>query len=355
VTSVERLHAGGILRRGTARSGFRYVYAQGGRPTRHDRGRIGALRLPPAWRDVAVSRSSSARLQAVGRDAAGRWQYVYHPAHVRGRERAKHQRLVRFAAALPSLRRALARDLRCDPLSREAVLAVVVRILAAACIRPGSEVYAAENGSYGIATLRRHHVAVRGSVVEFDFPAKSGKRQRRTLRDPVVARAVHRMLAVPGREVFKYLVDGRAVDVKRADITDYVKRNMGGPFTAKDFRTWSATLICACALARTADAVGPQGSARQRRAMIAAALRDTAAQLGNTPAVCRSAYVSGCVLSSFERGTVVGGTPVSIERLLARSRPGLTRTERALLRLLRRGLSHRPAPRNRRRAARLAA
>jgi len=338
VTHIERLHAGGILRRGSPRSGFRYHFAGDGKPARGQQARCQALGVPPAWRDVAINRSPSARLQAVGRDAAGRWQYIYHPAHVRARERAKYDRLLRFGAGLPALRRAVRRDLRGDPLSRDAVLAVVVRILAAACIRPGSEVYAAQNGSYGIATLRRRHVVVRGDSVWFDFEGKSGKRQQRTLRDAVVARAVRRMLRWPGHEVFKYVVDGRAVDLKRADITEYIKRQMGSRFTAKDFRTWNGTLICACALARAAAAAAPDGQ-RERRRLIAAALRETAAQLGNTPAVCRKSYVSPCVLASFERGTVIDRHAATVEALLTRTAGGLNRAERALLRLLKRELS----------------
>lgn len=346
MTNIDRLRSEGILRRGTPRRGFRYVLAGGGRPEPRDRDRIRALRLPPAWRDVAISRSPSARLQAIGRDAAGRWQYVYHPAHVRARERAKHRRLLRFGAALPALRRGMAKDLRGDPLARDAVLAVVVRILAAACLRPGSEVYAAENGSYGIATLRRRHVAVRGDTIDFDFPGKSGKRQQRSLRDALVARAIRRLLRLPGHELFKYVVDGRVVDVRRRDITSYVKERMGDHFTAKDFRTWSATLICACALARAASDAPPEDD-RARHALVVRALRETAEQLGNTPAVCRASYVSPCVLASFEMGAAITApTQGALERILARKRPGLDRVERDLLRLL-----ARHAPRNRRAAA----
>jgi DNA topoisomerase I len=333
-TSIERLQSEGILRRGTSRRGFRYVLAGSGRPSRVDRQRIAALRLPPAWRDVAISRSPSARLQAIGRDAAGRWQYVYHAAHVRARERAKHRRLLHFGAALPALRQGMSRDLRGDPLARDAVLAVVVRILAAACLRPGSEAYAAENGSYGIATLRRRHVAVKGATVHFDFPGKSRQRQRRSLRDALVARAVRRMLKLPGYELFKYVADGRVVDLRSGDITEYIKRRMGDRFTAKDFRTWSGTLICACALARAATAE-PPANPRARRSLIARALRETAAQLGNTPAVCRKSYVSPCVLESFESGAVLDASHAAgVERLLAQTRPGLHRAERGLLRLL---------------------
>jgi DNA topoisomerase-1 len=341
MTWIERLHRGGIVRRGNARMGFRYRHVGGASPSHGDLVRIRRLRLPPAWREVAIAPSSTARVQAVGRDAAGRWQYVYHPSHVHRREQSKQQRLLRFGAALPQLRRAIARDARATGLGREKVLAILVRILACAFIRPGSEAYAAENGSYGIATLRRKHVTVRGDHIIFDFPGKGGKRQRRALRDRIAARLIRQLLRLPGYEVFKYVADdGTVVDVRRADINAYIKRHMGRGFSAKDFRTWSGTLICACALARCAATVDERMPARKRA--IVAALKETAAQLGNTPAICRSAYVSPRVLQAFERGEVISQHVATVERLLTRSRGGLHAAERAVLRLLARA-ERRPA------------
>ena len=336
MTHVESLHRLGILRRGSARVGFRYVYASSGRAARGELARIRALRLPPAWREVAISRSPRARVQAVGRDAAGRWQYVYHPAHVRARERHKHRRLLHFGVALPHLRRAVSRDLRRRELDRDRVLASVVRILSRAFIRPGSEAYAAENGSYGIATLRRKHLRVGGTTLYFDFPGKSGKRHQRVLQDPAVARVVRRLLNMPGYEIFKYVDDAeRIVDIKRRDINDYIKRHMGERFSAKDFRTWAGTVLCACALARAA-AEDSLADARTCRRLVAAALRETAQQLGNTPAVCRTSYVTPCVLSAFERGQVIEGRLATAQELMAHNLRGLHHAERAVLRLLKR-------------------
>jgi DNA topoisomerase-1 len=334
MTQIERLHRDGILRRGSSRAGFRYVHARDGRSANGALQRIRQLRLPPAWRHVAISASPHARVQAVGRDAAGRWQYVYHPAHVRARELGKQRRLVQFGAALPALRRAVARDLRRRDLSRDRVLAAVARVLSLAFIRPGSEVYAAENGSYGIATLRRKHVRVAGTWIYLDFPGKSGQRQQRTLRDPAVARLIRRLLQLPGYEIFKYADEaGRLIDVKRRDINEYIKRHMGESFSAKDFRTWAGTLICACSLARAAAREAIGGSRRYRH-IIAAALRETAQQLGNTPAVCRASYVTPCVLSAFERGQVVDRYLATTAELLARQLRGLHPAEHAVLRLL---------------------
>jgi DNA topoisomerase-1 len=274
-------------------------------------------------------------VQAVGRDAAGRWQYVYHDDHVRQRERKKFQRLIRFGAALPRLRRAVARDLRIRELTRDRVLATVVRILACAFIRPGSEAYAAENGTYGLATLRRKHVTVSADTVHFDFVAKSGKRQQRALRDRGVARVVRRLLALPGYEVFKYVdAGGAVVDIKRADINEYIKRHMGDSFSAKVFRTWTATLLCACALARRRDALeSPRTRSAVKKAM-AAAVKETAQHLGNTPAICRASYVSPGVLGAYERGRVVDGSLAAVEELIARRLHSWHDAERALLALL---------------------
>lgn len=334
MTHVERLQRHGILRKGNSRRGFRYINASDGRPARRHLGRIHALRLPPAWRDVAINPSARGRLQAVGRDAAGRWQYVYHPAHVRERERKKFARLLRFGAVLPQLRRAIAGDLRSHSLSRERVLATVVRVLSCAFIRPGSEAYAAENGSYGIATLRARHVRVTGDTIHFDFQGKSGKRQQPALRDRSVARVVRALLKLPGYEVFKYVApDGGVVDVRTTDINQYIKQHMGTAFSAKDFRTWTATLLCACTLARGG---APDGDVRARRKAVVAAIKETAEQLGNTPAICRASYVSPCVTSAYERGRVVASCFRSVEDLIALRLRGLHRSERALLAFLKR-------------------
>jgi DNA topoisomerase-1 len=344
MTAVERLQRSGILRKGNTRTGFRYRPAGSRRLSRLDHQRIGALRLPPAWREVAIAASPNARIQAVGRDAAGRWQYVYHAHHIRRREERKLDRLRRFGAALPRLRRAVARDSRASGLGRDKVLAVIVRILSCAYLRPGSEAYAAENDSYGIATLRRKHVRVRGDTVVFDFNGKSGKRQHREIKDRIIAPCVRQLLRLPGYEVFKYRdADGRCVDIRRAAINEYIKRCMGASFSARDFRTWSGTLICACALAESSARLE---TAAQRKRAIAAALRVTAEQLGNTPAICRSAYVSPCVLEAFDEGRVISIPTNAATRMAA----GMStrRAERALLRFLTRpqrarAITHRAA------------
>ena len=331
MSRIERLQQTGILRRGKKR--FRYVSANGGRLNRADIARIEALRIPPAWTGVAINRSAGGMLQAVGKDDAGRWQYLYHPKHVAERERKKFERLLKFAQAIPTMRRVVNRNLRKRGLDRDRVMSSVLRILSTCMLRAGSQVYADENGSYGLATLKPKHVSVKGDVVEFNFPGKRQIVQHRELRDRPVARIVRQLLKVKAKEVFKYQNgNGEFVDVKRRDINQYIKEVMGDRFTSKDFRTWAGTLICACALARAG--AEQKETAASRKKKIVQAVKETASILGNTPAVCRSAYICPDVLKSFERGRVVEEYYETTEDLLNHRGTRIHRAERALLRLL---------------------
>ena len=193
MTNLERLQTIGIKRLGTPKRGFRYQ-SQNGRLTLADRQRIYELKIPPAWTDVAINPAAKGRLQVVGKDTAGRWQYLYHENHTRVQELRKFRRLTKFAQAIPQMRATVRRHLKQPGLGRERVLACMLRILSTCFMRPGSEAYASEHGSYGIATLRRKHVTVKGDVVEFDFPGKSGVRQYRQLEDRQVARVIRSLL-----------------------------------------------------------------------------------------------------------------------------------------------------------------
>ena len=334
MTVYQRLSQRGIHRVGTPRTGFRYRRADGTWVGGEERERIVALRIPPAWTRVVINASESGAVQAIGFDAAGRLQYRYHPARVRRREHEKYRRLVAFAEALPRMRARVARDLSTPGLPREKVLACVLRIVATCFIRPGSKVYAEQHGSYGISTIRRRHTTVKGDLVVFDFPGKSGKRQHGEIRDARVARVVRACLRLPGHEVFKWRnADGALVDLRRLHINEYIKDVMGAQFSAKDFRTWAGTLVCALALARVGAA--PDDSRTARKKKIVAAVKETAERLGNTPAICRSSYIYPSVLSSFERGRVVPAQVESVEGLAHRRAHGLHDSEKALLDLLR--------------------
>ncbi|HYJ32760.1 MAG TPA: DNA topoisomerase IB [Candidatus Binatia bacterium] len=332
MTIIERLQTTGIRRTGSPARGFRYRTAKGPVP-RAELARIDALKIPPAWTRVAVAPSPKSAVQAVGQDAAGRWQYLYHETHTARRERAKQQRLLRFIAALPRMRRAIARDLRRRGLGREKVLAGILKILGTCFLRPGNQVYADKNGSFGLATLRRQHVSVDGDRVVFDFMGKSKKRQRRELVDPEIARLVRELLRYPG-EVFKFRSeDGSMTDVHTGHINAYIKEVMGEQFSAKDFRTWAGSLLCACALARAESERARTKQERKKR--IAAALREVAEQLGNTPAVCRSSYVFPAVLRKYEQGRVIGAFFEDVSELSNGNARRVEKSERALIELLR--------------------
>src|SRR5215216_1861889 len=335
MTKIERLQNIGIRRLGTPKRGFRYKPVSG-RLTKTDLERINDLKIPPAWTDVFINPAANGRVQAIGKDTAGRWQYLYHQNHTRTQELRKFRRITKFAKAIPQMRVTVARHLRQRGLGRERVLAAVLRILSTCFMRPGSQVYASENGSYGIATLRRKHVKVKGDLIEFDFPGKSGVRQYRQLRDRQVARVIRDSLKVPGYDVFKYQNgDGEYVDVRRRHINEYIKEIMGENFSAKDFRTWAGTLVCACALARDGNEIPVQKVARNKR--IRAAIKETAEVLGNTPSVCRGSYVCPEVITGFEKGRVLDTAFEKLDDLIAFRGRGLHKAEQSLLKFLRRG------------------
>jgi DNA topoisomerase-1 len=338
MTNIERLQTTGIQRIGNPKRGFRYRSLNGGTITRNDLERIKKLRIPPAWKEVAINSAASGRVQAVGQDAAGRWQYLYHEKHTKLQGAKKFRRLTKFAKALPKLRATIGKDLRLPELNRERVLATVLRILSSCSLRPGSEVYASENGSYGIATLRKKHVSVRGDTVRFDFPGKSGVRQQRELTDRRIAKVVRSLLKQPGRRVFQFQNgEGQFVDVTSRHINAYIKEVMGDSFSAKDFRTWAGTLICACTLARVGTDDEEKLTGRKKKIVVA--IKETAAALGNTPAVCRGSYICPAILSSFERGKTVNNCVMSLDAFLKYRGRGLHSAERALVKFLRQSVN----------------
>ena len=335
MTVVERLQSSGIRRLGSPKSGFRYRKPDGAAVSRAERERIDALVLPPAWEDVHVSPSPASAVQAIGRDRAGRWQYLYSEKQTRLREKRKRERLLAFLRALPGLRARVMMDLRREGLVRERVLAAMTRLLLRGFLRPGSQVYAKENGTYGLATLRPKHVKVRGRRITLAYPGKGGKAQIREIDDAPAARVVRALLADPGPEVFRYRNDdGTWVNVRRRNLNDYLREITGTRITAKDFRTWAGTLFGACALARTGYPSPP--TARAIRRAVAQAMRETSELLGNTPTVCRASYVSPGILTAFEGGRLLGDPP-TMEALVRASPRVLASVERKLARLIANG------------------
>lgn len=335
MTRFEQLQKTGIRRVGTPARGFKYKRADGTRVSADDLTRIDELKIPPAWTEVWINSAAGGAVQAIGRDAATRLQYLYHGNHVRRQEAKKFGRLIKFAEALPKMRVTIGSQIRQPGLGREPVMASLLRILSTCFLRPGSQVYASENGSYGLATLRPKHVKVKGDVIEFDFPGKSGVQQYRQLKDRQVARIVRSLLKHPSREVFKYRNgDGEFVNVTRQHINDYIREVMGERFSAKDFRTWAGTLVCACALARAgADTIDDE-AARKRK--VTEAIEETAGILGNTPAVCRSSYICPEIINSFEKGRIINRYFNTLNELIRYRGRKLHAAEKALLGFMKR-------------------
>jgi DNA topoisomerase I len=322
----------GIRRRRTGR-GFAYRDPDG-RPVRdrEELVRIRSLAIPPAWTDVWICPYPSGHLQATGRDARGRKQYRYHPRYRNRREAAKFDRLIAFAAALPRIRSRVDADLARPGLDREKVLAAIVRLLELTLIRVGNDEYARLNRSFGLTTLRGRHASVRGSSIRFRFRGKSGRMHEVGLRDRRLAAIIRRCQDLPGQELFQYVEDdGTTVDIASDDVNDYL-RSIAPDVTTKDFRTWAGTVLAYRAL----RALDRPASARGATRNVVAAIRETADLLGNTPAVCRKAYVHPVVVEAYLDGRLRGALVQAAED--AGSSPAATTPdeERAVVSLLRR-------------------
>ena len=296
--------APGFTRKRVGRA-FRYVDANGNRADESTVERIKALRIPPAWSDVWICPWPNGHIQAIGTDARGRRQYVYHDYWRTQRDREKFARIEEFARALAPARERVHELLSGDGLSRERVLACAVRLLDLGFFRIGSEEYAEANETYGLATIRRDHVTVSGGVITFDYIAKSGKHRIQTVGDDDVLRVVQELKRRRGggAELLAYRrPDKTWSDVKSTDINDAIRQHLGADFTAKDFRTWNATVLAAVALAVSeSTAASPTG----RKRAITRAVKEVADYLGNTPAVARASYIDPRVIDLFADGMTI--------------------------------------------------
>jgi DNA topoisomerase-1 len=329
----------GIRRRRRGR-GFAYVRPDGA-PLR-DQGeleRIRKLVIPPRWTDVWICPSSSGHLQVTARDARGRKQYRYHTRYREVRDLTKFSRMVEFSEVLPNIRRAVERNITQPTLSREKVLATVVWLLETTLIRVGSDEYARDNGSFGLTTLRRRHVAVSGARLRFEFRGKSGVPHSVAVTDRRIARIVQRCQELPGQELFQYLDDdGRRQSVDAGDINQYLREIAGRQITAKDFRTWAGTILAAQALRD----IGGFDTLKEANANVVRAIDQVAKRLGNTRAVCRKYYVHPIVVEAYLDGVTiarVSGDEHCFPRDSARP-PGLRHDEIAVLELLRGRSNH---------------
>jgi DNA topoisomerase-1 len=296
------------IRRRRRGSGFSYLDADGVRVTDADTlERIRDLAIPPAWKDVWICPYPTGHIQATGFDAAGRKQYRYHDLWRVRRDADKFESMVRFARALPDLRDRVEHDLELEDMPRERALACAVRLLDRGSFRIGSEGYAEDNGTFGLATLRKQHVSVEGDVVAFDYEAKGGARRRQRVIDAAAASAVAALLRRRGggEELLAYREGRRWRDVRSPDINAYLKEASGGDFSAKDFRTWNATVLAAIALAVSGPVAGRSKAARQRA--MKRTVDEVARHLGNTPAVCRASYIDPRVFDRFDGGLTIGG------------------------------------------------
>src|SRR6185312_8170574 len=321
----------GIRRLGAAKR-FRYAGVDG-KPVRDQEtlARIRSLVIPPAWTDVWICPLANGHLQATGRDARGRKQGRYHPRWREVRDENKYERMTHFAAALPGIRARVKEDLARPGMPREKVLATIVGVMEATHIRVGNEEYARTNKSYGLTTMRNRHVEVHGADVKFTFQGKSGVRHAISLHDRRLARIIKQCTDIPGYELFQYLdADGTHHNIDSTAVNDYLREITGQHFTAKDFRTWAGSVL-ACDLLRE---LGPFESAAEAKRNVVAAIAKVAAELGNTPSVCRKCYVHPAVLEAYLGGITIADAKEKLDDEIAAHAAALRREELALLKLL---------------------
>jgi DNA topoisomerase IB len=294
--------------------GFVYLDAEGARLCDEDAQRCRDLVIPPAWTDVWICAHPHGHLQVVGTDDAGRRQYLYHPAWTERRSREKYDRAKQLGQRLPKVREQVLADLHHDEVDPASTCALAVRLIDLGCFRIGNDVYASENGSFGLTTLERRHVRRSGDVLVFEFTGKSGIDHRVEIDDEVAIEAIDRRRR-------RRRADKRLLDVSADDVNAYLRAVSGLDVTAKDFRTWHATVRAAAELA---GAPGPEATKTARKRAVAAAMREVAEMLGNTPTLARSSYVDPRVVDAYEEGRTI--------RAAVRRGGDL---ERATLRLLR--------------------
>jgi DNA topoisomerase I len=290
--------------------------------------RIKSLAIPPAWTQVWICPDPNGHIQATGRDARGRKQYRYHARWALVRDAAKYERMAAFGAALPAIRQRVDQDLRQREVPRTKVLAAVIKLLEETSIRVGNEEYAKQNRSFGLTTMRDRHAKFEdhGKTLRFEFKGKSGVKHTVKLSDRRLARVVKQCQDIPGQELFQYLDDdGQRHAIESSDVNQYLREISGGDFTAKDFRTWNGTVLAL----RYLRICEKPSSATLGKRQVSSAIKNVAAELGNTPAVCRKAYVHPVVLNAYMDGSLEPEASVGIP-----PSDGLTDEEQCVLGLL---------------------
>lgn len=299
--------------------GFRYTDGNGKTVTdKALKDYFKSLIIPPAWREVEISEKKGSKILATGRDQLGRKQYIYHPKFRKRQEQVKFDRIIAFAEQLEHMRRITGQHMRQRKLTREKVLATMVRLLETAFFRPGSDFYAQQNKSYGLTTMRSKHLKITGNELVFSYRGKSGKDQEKHVTDEKLAKIVKEIDELPGYEIFKFKDEnGRIQDVKSEHLNQYIKEVMGEDFSAKDFRTWSGTMIAAIAL----DEFGAEEEKDQKKMEknIRNAVIQVSEKLGNTPAVARNSYIDPRVIDRYLNGKTLNYFRQEINRLLEKN------------------------------------
>ncbi|MDQ3649550.1 MAG: DNA topoisomerase IB [Acidobacteriota bacterium] len=321
-------------RRGSKRRGFWYETADGQRLTDESQlERIKSLVIPPAWSEVRISPSAHSSLQAIGLDASKRVQRIYHPSFAARQQRRKYEKIERFGEYLASLRRRTNEDIARDGLTRERVLAVVVRLINDLYFRVGSEESVKRYKTFGVTTLRNNHLEIkRGGRLVFSFVGKHHIHHRRIIVDDELAALVRDIKALGGKHVFQYIgEDGKARPITPRDVNEYIKSATTPEFSAKDFRTWGGTLLAAAELAEIGAAEDDKAAKRN----LVKAVTRVAERLGNTPTVCRSCYVHPLVLENYLQGVTLQEFRLRRERRISRQQPEYEKEELALMEMFR--------------------
>jgi DNA topoisomerase-1 len=271
--------------------------------------------IPPAWDNVTINASPRAKVRATGFDAKGRKQYIYNTGFRQKQDSRKFDRIIHFAKQLEHMRRVTGQHLRKRKLNKDKVLAAMVRLLDTAFFRPGNDLYAKENESYGLTTLRSKHLEINGNELIFAYKGKSGQQQEKHIVDERLAKIVKELDEMPGYEIFKYVDEAEHIhDVKSNDLNDYIRTLMGDEFSAKDFRTWAGTVIAAMAL----DALGAVEANDQKalKKNIREAVIAVSEKLGNTPAIARSAYIDPRILNHYAHGNTLASFKREVKKML---------------------------------------
>lgn len=293
--------------------------------------RIKRLAIPPAWTEVWISPSTNGHIQATGRDARGRKQYVYHDRWREVRDENKYDRIISFGKTLPKIRRRIARDLKLPGLPRNKVLATVVQLLERTFIRIGNEEYARENKSFGLTTMKDRHVEVKGAKLRFRFRGKSGREHEVDVTDRHIAKIISKLQDLPGQDLFQYVDDdGKVGDISSQDVNEYLREITGEDFSAKDFRTWAGTVLTAIALNAREQFETP----KQAKSNINTAIKAVAKILGNTPAICRKCYVHPAVLENYLDQKSIDGLKQTTEDAFEKEDVDLRSSETAILKFL---------------------